>query len=504
MTATVGGGARARVVVLLAAVLALSSADNAAVGAAAGPLRHALQINFTQLGLLVALPALAGAATTVPIGALTDRVRRVRLLAASIALWSVAMIVSGAASSYAMLLVTRLVLGAIIATAGPTLASLTGDFFAAGERGRIYGFLLTGELLGSVLGLFVSGNAAAISWRLAFWVLAVPSAVLAWAVWRLLPEPARGGGSRLGPGATEILSAEQAEGLESAEGLAPADEPPDEIGDGPASGLEQALRRGHVSAHPELVLKRDPAGMNLRDAVGYVLSVRTNVALIAVSSLGYFFQAGVLTFGVIFVRHQYSVTQSVATSLLALLVVGAVLGVLIAGRSADALMARGHISGRVIVAAGAFLAACVLFLPPLLSRSPVLGLPFLLLAAAALAAANPPLDAARLDIMPSRLWGRAEGVRTLLRSVAVAFAPLLFGFISDRLSGPGRVTHASGSTGQQANAAGLSSTFLIMLVPLAVGGLILLWATRTYPRDAAIALASQVGMRRSAGPRRRS
>jgi len=171
----------------------------------------------------------------VPIGALTVRVRRIRLLAGSIALWSVAMIVSGAPSSYAMLLLTRLVLGAIIATAGPMVASLTGDFFAARERGRIYGFLLTGELLGSVLGLFVSGNAAAISWRLAFWVLAVPSAILAWAVWRSLPEPARGGGSRLEPGATEILSAEQAEGPP------PANEVTGEVTGVPASGLEHAL-----------------------------------------------------------------------------------------------------------------------------------------------------------------------------------------------------------------------------------------------------------------------
>jgi len=82
-----------------------------------------------------------------------------------------------------------------------------------------------------VLGLFVSGNAAAISWRLAFWVLAVPSAILAWAVWRSLPEPARGGGSRLEPGATEILSAEQAEGPP----------PANEVTGVPASGLEHAL-----------------------------------------------------------------------------------------------------------------------------------------------------------------------------------------------------------------------------------------------------------------------
>ncbi len=56
---------------LLASVLALSSADTAAVGADAGPLKHALALNFVQVGMLVALPALAGAVMTVPVGALS-------------------------------------------------------------------------------------------------------------------------------------------------------------------------------------------------------------------------------------------------------------------------------------------------------------------------------------------------------------------------------------------------------------------------------------------------
>ncbi len=196
---TVGGPARARVIVLLALLLALSSADTSSVGAAAAPLKHALALDFTQIGLLVALPALASAVATVPIGALSDQVRRVSLMKWSIVVWSLAMIAAGASGSFVMLLVSRLVLGVVTATTGPTLASLIGDFFASGERGKIYGFILTGDLLGSVIGLFVSGNAAAISWRLAFWALVIPSAALAWAVGRFMPEPARGGSSRLTP-----------------------------------------------------------------------------------------------------------------------------------------------------------------------------------------------------------------------------------------------------------------------------------------------------------------
>ena len=78
------------------------------------------------------------------------------------------------------------------AAAGPLVASLVGDYFPAAERGRIYGFILAGELLGAGFGFAVTGDIATLSWRAAFVVLAVPALVLAWFVLQL-PEPPRGG-----------------------------------------------------------------------------------------------------------------------------------------------------------------------------------------------------------------------------------------------------------------------------------------------------------------------
>ncbi len=487
MVTAVGGKARARVIVLLAMVLALSSADVSAVGAAAGPLKSALHIDYTQIGLLVALPSLAAAAVTVPIGALSDRVCRVRLLRWSIVLWSLAMIVAGAAGSFQMLLIARIAIGAVTATSGPTLASLTGDFFAPGERGKIYGFILTGDLIGSVVGLFVSGNMAAISWRWAFWILVIPSAVLAWAVWRFMDEPARGGSSRLAPRDAGGRQGDRADTADACRGAAAEDSAPE---------VKRAVQEAGVRPRPENVVVPGTE-MSLRQAVRYVLSVRTNAGLIIASSLGYFFISGVLTFGVLFIRTHYGVGQSVATSLLAVLAIAAVVGVLVSGRLADTLLARGHVSARVIVAGGAYLSACVLFLAPVLSGSLLLGLPLLWVAGAALYGTNPPLDAARLDIMPNWLWGRAEGVRTLLRSLATASAPLLFGLVSDQL-GSGRATHASG---QAANATGITDAFLIMLVPLAACGLLVLRSRRTYPRDVATATASEAAADETRVPR---
>lgn len=87
-------------------------------------LERSLQISNTQLGLIAA-PAVAGAAGTIPAGILTDRMNRVDLLAGSIVVWSTAMVAGPLAPSFAFLIATRGALGSVSATSGPTVASLT-------------------------------------------------------------------------------------------------------------------------------------------------------------------------------------------------------------------------------------------------------------------------------------------------------------------------------------------------------------------------------------------
>ena len=133
----VGGPARARVITLFGAVLALNGADTATVGAVAPQLENSLHIGNTQIGLLSAVALLVGAVFTIPIGLYVDRFKRMPMLSLSIVLWSVASLLSAFAGSYSTLLLTRLALGAVTATAGPAIASLIGDYFPARERGRV-------------------------------------------------------------------------------------------------------------------------------------------------------------------------------------------------------------------------------------------------------------------------------------------------------------------------------------------------------------------------------
>jgi MFS family permease len=487
----VGGPARARVISLFAGVLALSSAQIATVGAVAPQLEHSLHIGNTKIGLLNSVALLVGAIAVIPVGLLVDRARRIPLLAASILLWSVATLLAAIAHSYSSLLLTRVGLGAVAATAGPAIASLTGDYFPSRERGRIYGYILSGEIAGTALGFIVSGTVASVfSWRVAFGLLALPGFFLARALWRTVPEPQRGGQSRLQPGALDLAGvsadAHRADATSTDE---------DDMPVAPERDLaHEAARRGGFEPDPALVLDTDPNGMSLGAAVRYILRIPTNMLLIVSSSLGYFFFAGLQTFAVVFVRGHYHAGQATATLVLGLLVLGALLGTLASGPITDALVRHGRLEARVWVPAFCYLGAAALLIPGLLSGHLATAVWFDVGGAALISAANPPLDAARLDIMPSGLWGRAESTRTFLRSLAQALAPLLFGAVADLVAGfvPAQApigTHTHGIV-SSASATGLQVSFLIMLCTLAAAGVFLLRARATYPPDVATAGAA--------------
>jgi hypothetical protein len=113
---------------------------------------------------------------------------------------------------------------------------------------------------------------------------------------------------------------------------------------------------------------------------------------------------------------------------------------------------------------------------------------------ALISAADPPLDAARLDIMPAGLWGRAESTRTFIRSVTQALAPLAFGGLADLIAGIAPVETPPGTHPglvSPSTARGLQIAFLIMLSTLAAAGILLAHARRTYPSDVATAAASR-------------
>jgi MFS family permease len=486
MVQMVGGPARARVIVLFGCVLALNSADTATIGAVAPQLEHAMKIDNIEIGLLSSAALLIGAIFVLPIGMLVDRTRRIPLLSASIVLWSVASLAAAFSDSYSMLLLTRLALGAVTATAGPAIASLTGDYFPARERGSVYSYILAGEILGTAVGFLISlPLASLLSWRAAFVALALPGFFLARSLWRTVPEPRRGGQSRLHPGALDFdrETAEDFEWHEAGGGRS---------GDSSRDGelAHEAAQRHGVPPNPRLILRVDPRKMSLVKAVRYVLSIPTNVMLIVSSALGYFFLSGLQTFVVVFVEGHFKVGYASVTLVLGLLLVGMLIGTLVGGRLTDALLHNGYLQARIVAPAICYIAAAGLFVPGILASKLGTALWFDVGGATLIAAANPPLDAARLDIMPAGLWGRAESTRTFLRSLAQALAPLLFGAVADAIAGIFPVQAPVGTHPGPISpsvAQGTQVSFMIMLVTLVAAGVVLARARHSYPTDVATA-----------------
>ena len=409
-----------RFAAVLAVVLALDGADRSALGVLAPDIKHAFQISNTDLGLLAAAFGVVGGLATIPAGVLTDRMARVRLLAGSIVLWSVAMVIGGLAFSFAVLFAARLALGAVTATGGPTVLSLSGDLFRRQERGRAMSWIRAGEFVGAGLGFLVAGTVAAfVSWRGVFLLFAFCGVVVFTRVARL-PEPRRTS---------------------------------DHTEDQPERGLRPLWR-----------------------AVRYALEVPTYRTIIVAGAVGDFFFAAITVFGVLFAVRQYHVSQATAAMLLPVVGTGALIGILVAGRLTDALIARGVPTARVLVPALCLIGGAFVLVPAACFPSIGVGMPVLLAGGLLLAAPNPPLDAARLDVLQGNVWGRAEGIRTALRVGVQAAGPLAFGLLSDHLANGG--------------AQGMRLAFLIILVPLALSGLVLLRATKTYGSDLAAASSS--------------
>ena len=448
-------------VVIFAAVYGLSDADIATIGVTATQLRHALGLSNVELGALASVATGVGALATLPAGILADRVNRVRLLAGAVALWAAAIVLSAFATSFPMLVGTRVLLGGLLAVAGPTTATLLGDVWPAADRGRIYGLITSGELIGAGVGFVLSGELAAVSWRLAFLALALPAAILAVRI-RRLPEPKR-----------TVRRIPTTTGTLGFDGSRAPDGDPGIVCTTPA--LSDALPTASASGSPgpPVVAAADddpvPGPGSSWQVLLYVLSIPTNVVLIVAEAFSYFFLNSVEAFGEEFAKGRYHLSQAVVTLVLLVIGVGAVLGATLSGHASDKLVRRGYRKGRITVATCATVLAALVFVPALLTHNLLIAIPVLTVGGFGLAATNPPLDATRLEVVQSSVWGRAEAVRTFVQTGFLAAAPITFGLLADHLAGGGH--------------RGLQAAFLVMPAPLLLSGLLLLAARRTYQQD---------------------
>ncbi|MGH8297587.1 MAG: MFS transporter, partial [Steroidobacteraceae bacterium] len=358
-----------------------------------------------------------------------DRFRRRVLLMIVVTTWIFAEGISGAATSFTFLLILRAVVGAVTAVAWPCVASLTGDFFPARDRAAIYGLIIAGELGGMGIGFFISGEASTfINWHWSFYVMALPAIALVWVIWRFLPEPERGSQSLIMEGEEDPNAASRPASRQTRRQRQEKQRGCAESG---AASPHEEVQRAHVRPREELILREDPTRWSLWRVMRYLLRLPTYDLLIIASALAYYFLSGARAFAMIYITQHYHIKRSVVSPLVFVVGIGALAGTVIGGHLAEHLLRKGKADARIVIAAVALALSVPILAFAIWTSSAMLGIGLMTIGAGMMSAAVAPIDAARLDIVTSRMWGRGEAGRMALRSFFEGGAPLLFGALSE-------------------------------------------------------------------------
>jgi len=153
--------------------------------------RSELHLSDAQLGLLMTGFILVYLLASPVFGALGDRGGRPRLIAAGVAIWSLATALGGFARSFALLFTARSAVGVGEAAYGTIAPALLADAFPRERRGRVFAIFFCAIPVGSALGYVLGGLMdQRFGWRAAFFLAGFPGLLLAALVLRVA-DPAR-------------------------------------------------------------------------------------------------------------------------------------------------------------------------------------------------------------------------------------------------------------------------------------------------------------------------
>jgi len=179
---------------VLTLVYALHALDRGLPNILIEPVRHEFGLTDSQLGLFSGLAyGLSFAATVLPIGYLSDRMNRRKLLAAVVLLWSLLTAFSGMSRSFGQLVLARVGVGASEAGAAPLAIPMVVDIFPSKRRALALGVFWTGPPLGGFVAAALGGYIAAEhGWRAAFFLAGIPGILVALLLLFTVREPRRG------------------------------------------------------------------------------------------------------------------------------------------------------------------------------------------------------------------------------------------------------------------------------------------------------------------------
>ncbi|MGB6536310.1 MAG: MFS transporter [Xanthobacteraceae bacterium] len=165
---------RGWVYALLLALVTINYMDRSALGVVAQSVRTEFKLTPVEMGYLFSSFLWSYTLCVLPIGILLDRFAARNINSIGIVLWSLVMAATAAVGSFAMLIVTRLIMGAGEATSIPSCGRIVREWMPAQERGVANVVWSAGSFVGPAIGAVITAAiASTFGWRGAFVALGV-------------------------------------------------------------------------------------------------------------------------------------------------------------------------------------------------------------------------------------------------------------------------------------------------------------------------------------------
>jgi MFS family permease len=191
---------------LMVLVYAISFLDRQILSILAESIKADLGVNDAQLGFLYGTAfAVFYTLFGIPLGRLVDHWHRARLMAIGLTIWSLMTLLSGFASSLAVLAIARVGVGIGEASASPAAYSMLADYFPERRRALVLSIYSAGLYLGQAASMTLGGSISTwwdrsfdevtaplglVGWQAAFIAVGLPGLLLAPLIWNLR-EPRR-------------------------------------------------------------------------------------------------------------------------------------------------------------------------------------------------------------------------------------------------------------------------------------------------------------------------
>jgi MFS family permease len=167
-------------IVLVTAAIALNYMDRSTLAIGNLKIRQEFGISATAIGALGSAWALTYGIVQLPSGYLLDRIGPKTLVGAAMILWSLCQAAGGIASTYFLLMLSRIGLGATEAPCFPSATRSVSDWFDVKDRGTPSGVYTSGAYIGPTLAPpILTGLMLAFNWRVMFIVMGLAGIVAA-------------------------------------------------------------------------------------------------------------------------------------------------------------------------------------------------------------------------------------------------------------------------------------------------------------------------------------